>query len=327
MATALQLSGLKGYHLTNQRIGRDRTGLNYSENYWGEWTNYVDPDHSTWESLTKNKVMALPIDFTTIEPGIDLVRFRTVLQYYSDIISGFSNKEHLGPLIKRLESRVPDIKKLIVAADDDYFGEPLVVVSLRDVNLAMRKVIPLLLCKHLYDLRKQTDPENAKFLNLIIDEAHNILSTESSRETEAWRDYRLETFEELIKEGRVWGLSEYREPASARHDLVDSYLPSNDLSVRAWKVWLALWAEGSRDPVLQEINDRLYGQWRDVVAGVIAAAQAEGTVGDGDPVLLANMLIGMLDGLAVQVLLGSSSMTLGQMRETCQAFVSGVIEG
>lgn len=111
------------------------------------------------------------------------------------------------------------------------------------------------------------------------------------------------------------------------NDLVESYLPSDDLSVRAWKVWLALWAEGSRDPVLQEINDRLYGQWRDVVAGVIAAAQDEGTARAGDAVLQANMLIGMLDGLAVQVLLESSSMSLDAMRETCRAFVRGAIEG
>lgn len=37
---------------------------------------------------------------------------------------------------------------------------------------------------------------------LLIDEAHNILSSASERESETWKDYRLETFEELIKEGR-----------------------------------------------------------------------------------------------------------------------------
>lgn len=174
--------------------------------YWGEWTDYIDPDHQTWESLTKDKVTALPIDFTTIEPGIDLIRFKIVLQYYNDIISGFSNREHLAPLIKRLETRVPDIKKLIVAADDEPFDEPLLVVSLRDVNLSMRKVIPMLLCKHLYDRKKETDSDNQQYLNLIIDEAHNILSLESSRESEAWRDYRLETFEEIVKEGRKFGV-------------------------------------------------------------------------------------------------------------------------
>ena len=187
-----------------------QTNLHYNGTmgkfFWGEWTNYIDPDHPSWDSLTKDKVVALPIDFSTIEPGIDLIRFKIVLQYYNDIISGFSNREHLAPLIKRLETRVPDIKKLIVADDNASYDEPLTVVSLRDVNLSMRKVIPMLLCKHLYDQRKEKDPSNELYLNLIIDEAHNILSLESSRESEAWRDYRLETFEEIVKEGRKFGV-------------------------------------------------------------------------------------------------------------------------
>jgi len=191
-------------------IDEFQTNLHYNATmtkfFWGEWSNYIDPDHSTWESLTKDKVVALPIDFSAIEPGIDLVRFKIVLQYYNDIISGFSNREHLSPLIKRLETRVPDIKKLITADDVQTYDEPLIVVSLRDVNLSMRKVIPMLLCKHLYDQKKENDPTNARYLNLIIDEAHNILSLESSRESEAWRDYRLETFEEIVKEGRKFGV-------------------------------------------------------------------------------------------------------------------------
>ncbi|WP_052206974.1 ATP-binding protein [Sinomonas humi] len=187
-----------------------QTNLHYNATmgkfFWGPWSNYIDPDHAAWESLTKDKVVQLPIDFSAIEPGVDLIRFKIVLQYYNDIISGFSNREHLSPLIKRLETRVPDIKKLIVADDNETYNEPLIVVSLRDVNLSMRKVIPMLLCKHLYDRKKEKDPTNQRYLNLIIDEAHNILSLESSRESEAWRDYRLETFEEIVKEGRKFGV-------------------------------------------------------------------------------------------------------------------------
>ena len=41
--------------------------------------------------------------------------------------------------------------------------------------------------------------------SIVIDEAHNILSEESQRESEEWKDYRLETFEEIIKEGRKFG--------------------------------------------------------------------------------------------------------------------------
>jgi DNA helicase HerA-like ATPase len=175
--------------------------------YWGPWSSTpTDPDNALWPSLTKDKITALPIDFSLIEPGIDFIRFKIVLQYYSDIISGFSNREHLSPLIKRMETRVPDIKKLVVATDEVRLMEPLLVVSLRDVNLAMRKVVPMLFCKHLYDRKKEVDPSNERYLNLVIDEAHNILSMESVRESEAWRDYRLETFEEIIKEGRKFGV-------------------------------------------------------------------------------------------------------------------------
>jgi DNA helicase HerA-like ATPase len=179
----------------------------YRKFFWGPWSGSpIDPDNRLWESLTKDKIVALPIDFTLIGAGIDLIRFKIVLQYYSDIISGFSNREHLAPLIKRMETRVPDIKKLVDASGTAGFTKPLTVISLRDVNLAMRKVIPMLLCKHLYDHKKEFDQENQHYLNLIIDEAHNILSLESTRESEAWRDYRLETFEEIIKEGRKFGV-------------------------------------------------------------------------------------------------------------------------
>lgn len=43
-------------------------------------------------------------------------------------------------------------------------------------------------------------------MNIILDEAHNILSEASTRESEQWKDYRLETFEEIIKEGRKFGV-------------------------------------------------------------------------------------------------------------------------
>jgi hypothetical protein len=69
----------------------------------------------------------------------------------------------------------------------------------------MRKILPLLFCKRLYTEKKASKDQN-KYLNIIIDEAHNILSENSERESEQWKDYRLETFEEIIKEGRKFGV-------------------------------------------------------------------------------------------------------------------------
>ena len=68
----------------------------------------------------------------------------------------------------------------------------------------MRKTIPLLLAKNICNAHKKEG--NKKTLNIIIDEAHNILSTASFRETDEWKDYRLETFEEIVKEGRKFGV-------------------------------------------------------------------------------------------------------------------------
>ncbi|RJT65019.1 ATP-binding protein, partial [Legionella taurinensis] len=54
--------------------------------------------------------------------------------------------------------------------------------------------------------KKTVNSPPEKTLHLIIDEAHNVLSLQSTREQESWKDYRLELFEEIIKEGRKFGV-------------------------------------------------------------------------------------------------------------------------
>ncbi len=61
------------------------------------------------------------------------------------------------------------------------------VVSLRDVNMEMKKVLPLIICKQLYDDKKTKNSK--KSLHIIIDEAHDILSEASERESETWKNY------------------------------------------------------------------------------------------------------------------------------------------
>jgi AcrR family transcriptional regulator len=126
-------------------------------------------------------------------------------------------------------------------------------------------------------------------------------------------------------ERRQWLRDESREPLELLGEIVDSYLPSRGASLRAWRVWADLWAEGMRDPALQKINEELYGQWRELVRNTIAAAQLAGTAREGDPELLANMLIGMIDGLAMQVLLKAKAMSLDTMRDTARAFIDQLI--
>lgn len=128
--------------------------------------------------------------------------------------------DHIAPLIHRIEARTTDINKILeitsTRADVDnqltnetIFNEKVVnVISLKNVNRDMKMLIPMLIAKISYDLhRNQSTKSNVKenTFNLIIDEAHNILSEESSIESEKWKDYRLDVFEEIIKEGRKFG--------------------------------------------------------------------------------------------------------------------------
>lgn len=106
--------------------------------------------------------------------------------------------------------------------------------------------------------------------------------------------------------------------------LVESYAPMDDESVAAWRVWAELWVHGLREPALQELNESIYGEWRRTVVGLLRDAQDQGLIGDHDPVLAANTVVAMIDGLAIQVLLGSRNMTLDRMHATCRAYLNGL---
>lgn len=130
------------------------------------------------------------------------LKLKIVFNYFHEIIKGYSNQEHIGPLIGRMFRKFDMLEKLIDIKENDE-SKNLSVVCLRDVNIEMKKIVPLIIAKQLYENKKESDK---KSLHIIIDEAHNILSTMSQRESETWKDYRLETFEEIIKEGRKFGV-------------------------------------------------------------------------------------------------------------------------
>lgn len=114
-------------------------------------------------------------------------------------------------------------------------------------------------------------------------------------------------------------------PADRLRAFVDSYLPADATTVAAWHVWAELWVEALHDPDLQELNERVYGEWRRTVAAIIRDGQDYGQFREGDAVHIANGLVGMIDGLSLQVLMGSKSMTVERMREVCELFMRLVI--
>lgn len=131
------------------------------------------------------------------------IRLQIVCQYYDELSKDYLNPEHVSPIIKRLK-KIEDIDK-VLKIDNTSNTKNINVISLKNVNTEMKKILPLLICKQIYDQQKQLQNKSS-YLNIIVDEAHNVLSHNSSRESETWKDYRLETFEEIIKEGRKFGV-------------------------------------------------------------------------------------------------------------------------
>ncbi len=123
-------------------------------------------------------------------------------RYLDSLCSQYINEEHVGPLISRFDNRVKRVKRLFSICENPP-ADWLAVYSLIDVNVEFKKIVPLIICKYFYERQRQNF--NGRSLHIIIDEAHNVLSTTSERESQTWKDYRLETFEEIIKEGRKFG--------------------------------------------------------------------------------------------------------------------------
>ena len=180
-----------------------------------EWQN---SSHEYFIKKTKDYLKQNPkkVECTKMYKHVDNFKFEDdklsnlikflYLQLIFDVLSNRAQNDHIAPMINRMNSRRNDIVRVFDTASNDPIlskDNNFVVINLNNVNLEMKKTLPLLLCKKIYSDHKQT---KEKSLNIIIDEAHNILSTSSFREAESWKDYRLETFEEIIKEGRKFGV-------------------------------------------------------------------------------------------------------------------------
>ncbi|MGD7048590.1 ATP-binding protein [Rossellomorea marisflavi] len=130
---------------------------------------------------------------------------RCHLQLVNDLLFGNVVEEHIHPLLRRIESRMNNMENYIEIVHELPTQSFLQIISLKDLSQESKKIISLFISKMHFDFHKSQSRVENKSFHLIIDEAHNVLSTQSSREQDSWKDYRLELFEEIIKEGRKFG--------------------------------------------------------------------------------------------------------------------------
>ena len=189
---------LKYYYLTEDK------GAPYQRNL----SNRNLQDNKNGELIEKT---AYYIQATNYNMPSDFITFFIHLLYLQlivDVKNSRAQNDHIHPAIQKLRSMVNNISKVFdfSGKGDLWDGKNIVVVDLRYTNQDTKKMIPLLLCHSAYKNHTQNENPDSPYLNIIIDEAHNILSYQSTRESDSWKDYRLEVFEEIIKEGRKFGV-------------------------------------------------------------------------------------------------------------------------
>lgn len=120
-------------------------------------------------------------------------------------------------------------------------------------------------------------------------------------------------------------LTQYTNARDRLQAFVDSYLPYDDETTAAWHVWAETWVEALHDSDLRKLNERVYGQWRSMLTEIIRDGQEDGVIIDGDPVLLANTVASMIDGLSIQSLTGRRHMTWDRMHEVCENLIGAIL--
>lgn len=190
--------------------------------YNGQSKNFYKPlgSHSGVYNISATEIQTELFPNVTLDaekvyslPPFELFEFAIKYNYWLEISRSYITKEHIAPLVARANNRCDDMQKIFTVLDESTYKNVLKqqsnieVISLLNVNLAMKKIVPMIICKTKYAEKKEAKKKALNStLHFIIDEAHNILSDISTRESEEWKDYRLESFEEIIKEGRKFGV-------------------------------------------------------------------------------------------------------------------------
>ena len=139
---------------------------------------------------------------------IDKLKFHLEFQKVHQSAWKSTNIEQINPLFYRIENALNSLKK-VVEVKDSIEGDfsSLNIINLVHANQEITRLIPMLISKMVYDKQKENiNRDNVTCTShLIIDEAHNILNAQNHSVGDTWQDYRLNIFEEIIKEGRKFG--------------------------------------------------------------------------------------------------------------------------
>jgi AcrR family transcriptional regulator len=135
------------------------------------------------------------------------------------------------------------------------------------------------------------------------------------------------TREELLEQALIHSFEQagderFQRPADAEETAsqalargIAESLPFPGPQEREWVLWVELWLRAVREPALRGVAARLYGRYRDWLAGLIRAGIESGEFSpDADPEALADLAMALLDGTGIRALIDDPEMDIEKAR-------------
>ena len=206
-------------HVDSDLLSVLKSNLYYNYNKESYYTKVNDANKyiiNPNTPIADDKINYLKIDKIELALGnafellseIDRLKFHLEFQKVHQSAWKSTNIEHINPLFHRIDTALNSLKK-VVEVKDSIEGDfsSLNIINLVHANQEITRLIPMLISKMVYDQQKAKIAGNDVTCtsHLIIDEAHNILNAQNHSVGDTWQDYRLNIFEEIIKEGRKFG--------------------------------------------------------------------------------------------------------------------------
>ena len=115
------------------------------------------------------------------------------------------------------------------------------------------------------------------------------------------------------------------DPWKRLNALLDAHFPVGE-GKKEWLIWLQLWNEAAVRPRLRALNEVYYGRWIDLVEGIVRDGQQRGVFRSVEPRAFAVRLLTMMDGLVIQLTMGSSEVGIDRFRDLLIGFAREQLE-
>jgi AcrR family transcriptional regulator len=103
---------------------------------------------------------------------------------------------------------------------------------------------------------------------------------------------------------------------AALRDLLYTVLPTSPAMKAQWRFWMAFWERAAHSPQVQRVMRERYFEYTNRVATVIRRSQEQGETPRGvDAETVAREIIALIDGIGVQVMIGSRKFTNAVQRQ------------